>query len=101
MALHPTTCPLDCPDSCGILVETDDAGKLVRVRGNPAHSYSRGVLCSKTSIYHEVVKSEERLLRPLVRDGSGFREVSWDRAVGLVAERLARRTCRRESGSTC
>lgn len=89
MALHPTTCPLDCPDACGILVETDDQGELVRVRGNPAHSYSNGVLCSKTSIYHEVAKSEDRLKMPLIREGGSFREVSWERAVGVIAERLA------------
>lgn len=38
MPLHPTACPLDCPDTCGVLVETDDEGRFVRLKGNPAHS---------------------------------------------------------------
>ncbi|MFT7670244.1 MAG: anaerobic selenocysteine-containing dehydrogenase [Planctomycetota bacterium] len=88
MALHKTTCPLDCPDACGVLVETDDAGQLVRVRGNPEHPYSRGVLCSKTNSYHERVTSSKRLLSPLIREAGGFREASWEVAVGLIAERL-------------
>ncbi len=27
MALHHSTCALDCPDACGILVTVDDSGK--------------------------------------------------------------------------
>lgn len=89
MSLHPTTCPLDCPDACGVLVETGANGELLRVRGNPAHLYSRGALCSKTSSYHELVKSPARLLAPLLRDGDGFREVTWDEALAHIAKRMA------------
>jgi anaerobic selenocysteine-containing dehydrogenase len=89
MPLHPTACPLDCPDACGVLVETDAAGELLRVRGNPAHPYSRGTLCAKTSRYHELVRSEERLLTPLVREGAELVPASWERALGVAAERLA------------
>lgn len=89
MPLHPTACPLDCPDACGVLVETDAAGELVRVRGNPAHPYSRGALCGKTSRYHELVRSGDRLLTPLVREGGELVPASWERALGVAAERLA------------
>ncbi|MEO2094577.1 MAG: molybdopterin-dependent oxidoreductase [bacterium] len=88
MALHPSTCPLDCPDACGVLVETDAAGALLRVRGNPEHPYSRGVLCSKTAHYHELVQSPERLLRPLVRRAGVLVEASWDEALALIAKRV-------------
>lgn len=88
--LHPTACPLDCPDACGVLVETDDRGALVRVRGNPAHPYSRGALCSKTNTYHERVLGTERLLSPQVRDGAGLRQASWEEALDRVCEGLSR-----------
>lgn len=90
MGEHATTCPLDCPDACGAIVETDEAGRFTRLRGNPAHSWSRGVLCGKTAIYHELAASPERLRAPLVRSGAGFVEVSWERALGAVADGLAR-----------
>ena len=83
MPLHPTACPLDCPDACGVLVETDDAGHLVRLRGNPAHSWSAGALCGKTAIYHEL--EEARLTRPLVREAGELRPASWDEALDRVA----------------
>ena len=46
----PTTCPLDCADACGVLVESDADGRFVRLRGNPEHSWSQGVLCGKTQL---------------------------------------------------
>jgi anaerobic selenocysteine-containing dehydrogenase len=89
MLMTPTTCPLDCPDACGALAETDDAGRFIRLRGNPQHPYSKGVLCSKTSSYHELVNSPERLRTPLIRGKGGFREASWDEACALIKERVA------------
>ena len=44
--LVPSTCPYDCPDACGLLAQVED-GKLLGVKGNPAHGASRGTLCGK------------------------------------------------------
>lgn len=38
------TCPLDCPDACGVIVETDDERRFERLRGDPLHPWSRGGL---------------------------------------------------------
>jgi anaerobic selenocysteine-containing dehydrogenase len=89
MAITPTTCPLDCPDACGIEVESDERRRFVRLRGNPAHGYSKGTLCGKTAIYGDLLESRDRLLTPLVRDGSGgLRAASWDDAIARIAERV-------------
>jgi anaerobic selenocysteine-containing dehydrogenase len=88
-ATKPTTCPLDCPDACGVLVETDDRGQFVRVRGNPAHGWSRGTLCGKTALYGELVKHPARLTKPLVREGRALVEASWERAIDVIASRIA------------
>ncbi len=90
--LHATTCPLDCPDACGVLAEVGADGKLVGLRGNPAHPYSDGVLCSKTMLYPELVKSTERLTSPLMRAGgtkSGrFVPATWDEALERIIARV-------------
>ncbi len=84
------TCPLDCPDACGVIVETDEKEAFVGLRGNPDHPWSRGSLCGKTAIYGEIVTSEERLMRPLVRGKSGeLEEASWERALAEIARRVA------------
>ena len=85
-----STCPFDCPDACGLVVETD--GRSVRsVRGDPEHGYTRGTLCPKVNGFEKTVHAPGRLLHPLIRTGAkgqgAFRRASWDEAVGLVTER--------------
>jgi predicted molibdopterin-dependent oxidoreductase YjgC len=45
-------------------------------------------LCIKGWAAHEHVTSQDRLTQPLVKDGDGFKEVTWDEALDLVASRL-------------
>jgi anaerobic selenocysteine-containing dehydrogenase len=85
-----STCPFDCPDACGLVVETD--GRSVRsVRGDPEHEYTRGTLCPKVNGFERTVHAPGRLLHPLIRTGTkgqgAFRRASWDEAVALIAER--------------
>ena len=86
-----STCPYDCPDACGLLVEVE-GGRAVSVRGDPEHPYSRGTLCAKMTRYERTVHSPDRLLHPLVREGAKgegrFRRASWEEALALVADRL-------------
>ncbi len=83
-----TTCPLDCPDACGVLVETDADGEFVTLRGDPAHPWSRGVLCGKTALYGEVVRAPNRLLHPLVRRGGELVRATWDEALDEIVARV-------------
>jgi anaerobic selenocysteine-containing dehydrogenase len=86
-------CPLDCPDTCSWLVTVKN-GRVVRLRGDPDHPYTRGVLCNKVNGYIEYAGSAERLLYPLRRVGpkrSGeFVRISWDEALGEIADRFQR-----------
>ncbi len=86
------TCPLDCPDACGVLVHSDAEGRFERLSGNPEHGWSAGHLCSKTMAYGEIVNGEQRLLRPLVRRGGNKRAplepASWEEALALIAQRV-------------
>ncbi|WP_196862196.1 MULTISPECIES: molybdopterin-dependent oxidoreductase [unclassified Polaromonas] len=85
-------CPHDCPDTCSLLTTVEN-GVATRVQGNPDHPQTGGVLCNKVSRYTERTYHAERLLQPLRRTGpkgSGqFEPVSWDTALGEIAERLS------------
>ncbi|NJD89902.1 MAG: molybdopterin oxidoreductase family protein [Geobacter sp.] len=85
-----SVCPYDCPDTCGLLVETA-AGKAVKVSGDPDHPFTKGFLCAKMQHYERTVHSERRLLTPLLRSGpkgSGvFVPISWQEAAGRIAAR--------------
>jgi anaerobic selenocysteine-containing dehydrogenase len=88
-----TTCPRDCYDACGIVVSLID-GERPRVRGDRQHPVSRGQLCRKCSLAYNGVFTDPdaRLTTPLRRKGEKgageFEPVSWDEAVGEIAERL-------------
>ena len=87
------TCHHDCPDTCGWVATVDDeTGRAVKLRGNPAHPYSRGELCPKVNRFLDRVYSPDRILTPLVRVGAKgegrFEPSSWEHALALTAERL-------------
>jgi len=67
-------------------------GGAADVRGDPAHPANRGKLCVKGNALGETVGLEDRLLHPQVRGV----QVSWDSAIGTVAE--AFRDCIRKHG---
>lgn len=86
------TCHHDCPDSCGWEV-TVERGVAVKLRGNPAHPYSKGELCPKVNRLLDRVYSPDRVLTPLIRTGrkgdAQFRAASWDEALELIATRVS------------
>lgn len=84
-------CPLDCPDTCGIVASVDN-GKIVSLSGDKDHPYTQGFICRKMRGYLDRFYSSERILYPQVRVGKKgegkFRRVSWKEALELCAERL-------------
>lgn len=88
--LHRSVCPYDCPDTCGLLVEVAN-GQAVSVKGDPDHPSTRGFLCAKMNSYQKTVHHPDRLKSPLLRAGQkgdgDFREISWEKAIGMIAER--------------
>ena len=62
-------CPLDCPDTCGMLVTVED-GVAVDLRGDLEHPFTRGFLCQKMAHYLDRVYAADRLLHPLRRVGA-------------------------------
>jgi molybdopterin-containing oxidoreductase family iron-sulfur binding subunit len=84
---HPSTCT-ECPAGCGILVKSRERWP-VKLEGIPGHPINDGGLCirgqsSLTRLYHP-----ERLKNPMVRNSGGkFKDVSWEKALSLVAESL-------------
>ncbi len=56
----------------------------------PEHGPANGIsTCVKGKFGWDFVNGEDRLTKPLIREGDAFREASWDEALGLVARRFA------------
>ena len=63
-----SVCPHDCPDTCGLLVGVENS-RVLSVRGDPEHPFTRGAVCTKVRHYPERVHSPSRLLHPMKRTG--------------------------------
>jgi anaerobic selenocysteine-containing dehydrogenase len=87
------TCPHDCPDTCAMLITVRD-GVATKVKGDPAHPTTQGVLCTKVSRYLERTYSPDRVLHPMRRVGGKgpgqgrFERIGWDEALDTIATRL-------------
>ncbi len=86
-----TTCPLDCPDTCSVLVTIED-GRVTRLQGDPEHPFTRGFLCHKVANYHRRLYSPVRVLYPLRRVGKKgegkFERFTWDEALDEIVARF-------------
>ena len=85
-------CPHDCPDTCAMLVEVDENGRAVRVKGDPSNPYTHGGLCVKVAHYEKRTYHVDRLLYPMKRAGrkgdGKFQRISWDDALDTIAGKL-------------
>lgn len=88
----PTFCET-CFWNCGMLAHVK-GGRVTKLVGNPEHPLSRGRLCPRGVGSVGLLYDPDRLRRPLVRvrdarrGAERFEEVSWDIALGEVAEKL-------------
>ncbi len=77
----------ECPAGCGVWVRSRE-GRVVKVEGNPNHPVSGGALCSRGYASVQGLYDPDRLRTPLLKTAGGFREVSWEEAESLLAQRL-------------
>ena len=88
---YKSVCPYDCPDACGLMLTVDD-NKVIKVRGNREHAFTRGTLCPKMAHYERVIHSSKRLTTPLRRIGKKgigpdqYTSISWDEALERIVE---------------
>ncbi len=76
-----------CGTGCGHMLQVEE-GTIRGVFPSSSHPVGRGRLCSRGWHIHELLNTEERIPRPLVRKGGGLTPVSWDEALDEAAARL-------------
>jgi nitrate reductase NapA len=75
-----------CGTGCGVEVGVTD-GRVVAVRGDEKSPVNRGLLCVKGYHLPGMLYGEDRLRYPMLRDGDGWRRISWDEALDLIASK--------------
>lgn len=88
--VFPAVCPLDCPDTCGLLLHKEK-GRIVKVTGNPDHPITQGAICNKVRNITERIYHPQRVLYPMRRTGSKgkgeFERITWEEAIAEITQR--------------
>lgn len=81
-----TTCVM-CAVCCGLEVKVEN-NRIVKVRPDKDSPISEGYVCRKgmNIAYHE--HNADRLLYPMKKGSGKFERISWDQAIGEIAEKL-------------
>lgn len=76
-----------CGVGCSFYIWTKDR-KVLKVEPTPESPANGISTCVKGKFGWDYVNSEERLTKPLIREGDHFKEVEWDEAIRYVAKRF-------------
>lgn len=84
-----------CAGGCGVIL-TEVGGKVIEAEGDPYHPINKGSTCSKLAAYIQLINSERRLLRPMMRtnpnkgvdEDPGWVYISWDQALQIISEKV-------------
>jgi len=81
-----TTCSM-CGVCCGLEVKVEN-NRIVKVRPDKDSPISEGYVCRKglNIAYHQ--HNADRLLYPMKKVGGKYERISWDQAIGEIAEKL-------------
>ena len=75
-----------CAVGCSFDVWTRDRHIL---KIEPMHGPANGIsTCVKGKFAWGHINSDDRLVKPLLRDGEGFREIEWDEALDIIEEKF-------------
>ena len=87
-----TVCPY-CGTGCEMHVGHRD-GRLASVRPVLDAPVNKGHLCVKGRYGWDFVHAADRVTQPMIRSGDAWQSVSWEEAIGFVAERLQKAIAR-------
>lgn len=78
-----------CGIGCRITLHTDpESHTITGVSGDTSSPVNEGMLCVKGRFGFDFVNSPERLTTPLLRKAGVLVEVSWEEAIGFIADKL-------------
>jgi NADH-quinone oxidoreductase subunit G len=78
-----------CPAQCNVSFTVRD-DRVLRVLARDHKEVDDGWLCDKGRFAYQAIHVDERITRPMIRDGGVLREVGWDRALDEAAAALGR-----------
>jgi formate dehydrogenase major subunit len=79
-------CPF-CQVRCTTKVQVKN-GRVVDVYGNPDNFWTGGAMCPKGKSIVDLTYNPNRVLFPLIREGDTWKQISYKKALEIVAEKI-------------
>lgn len=76
-----------CPGHCGISVRKID-NRVVKIEGTEGHPVNDGGICPIGASGPQLLYGPSRIKGPLLKAGNGFKEITWQEAITIVAAKL-------------
>ncbi|MGL5416820.1 MAG: molybdopterin-dependent oxidoreductase [Clostridium sp.] len=87
MKKYSSGCTLDCFDCCKFDVYKDENGEI-EIKGDKNHPFTKGFICKKGLYHKDIIKNEKRIIKPLLKVNGKFEEVSFDKGINIIIEKL-------------
>jgi Anaerobic dehydrogenases, typically selenocysteine-containing len=81
-------CTLDCFDACKFNVYTEN-NKIIKIEGDKNHPYTKGFICHKGLKHMDRHTHPLRQYKPLLKVDNKWEEISFDKALDIIAEKLS------------
>ena len=81
------SCCQFCQVRCTTKVQVKD-GRVVDVYGNSDNFWTGGAMCPKGKSMVELTYSPHRILYPMIREGEGWKRITYGQALEIVAEKI-------------
>ncbi len=80
-------CTLDCHDCCKFNVYTK-GNNVVKIEGDKNHPYTKGFICKKGMAHLDRLNHKDRIKTPMLKVDGVWKEISFDKAIEIMAEKL-------------
>ena len=78
---------MDCPDACSLVVDRREDNRIL-LRGNPDSPFTAGFTCRKIKDHIKRLQHPARIRHPLLRVDDAWRQITWEAALDLCAEKI-------------
>ncbi|WP_195430585.1 molybdopterin-dependent oxidoreductase [Clostridium sp. D46t1_190503_E9] len=80
-------CTLDCFDCCKFNIYVDK-NEIIKIQGDKDHPYTKGFICKKGLAHLDRLNHKDRIYSPMIKINNEWKEISFDEALNIMAEKL-------------
>ena len=81
-------CTLDCFDCCKFNIHVEN-NEILKIVGDKNHPFTKGFVCKKGLAHLDRLHHKDRIYSPMIKVNGEWKEISFDEAVKIIAEKLS------------